>query len=176
MKRSKARKQLHCTFWFVEIPLSKINSISYTTHINSTYLQLFLFIYICVSLYMCIIYMQEPSEAKRRCGSLSTWLWDTMQMLGLKPGSSDQVASAINHWAISPAPYLQFYEKFPHLSSVIQHIALHHLSPPTPSLELNFNCQCVQKVKHVYIKSPTEQWSLHSALVQVQFECASPCA
>jgi len=37
------------------------------------------------------------------------WLWATMWLLGIELRTSGRAASALNHWAISPAPFLWSY-------------------------------------------------------------------
>jgi hypothetical protein len=37
------------------------------------------------------------------------WLWATMWMLGIELQTSGRAASALNHWDISPAPWLNIF-------------------------------------------------------------------
>ena len=45
-------------------------------------------------------YPQRPEE-----GVIAGWLWAALWALGTEPWSSGRATSALNHWAISPAPW-----------------------------------------------------------------------
>lgn len=52
-------------------------------------------------------------EGQERSGYEIPWSWSNrplriivMQVLGTKPRSSARAAGALNHWAISPAPFV----------------------------------------------------------------------
>ena len=73
-----------------------------TSEFCNTFLKIYLFImYTVFSLHV----LPQSEESKR---SHYRWLWATMQVLGIELRTSGRAASAINHWAISPAPPTKF--------------------------------------------------------------------
>lgn len=61
-------------------------------------------LYVCLwTMCVCLV----PTEARRRCWI--PWdLWATMWVLKIEPSSFTRACSAINHWEISPVPWINF--------------------------------------------------------------------
>jgi hypothetical protein len=65
--------------------------------------------------YLCMYHMNAWILAELRRGlqtpwnSCYGWLWATMWVLGIKPGSSARATSVPKDWAISPVPHLGFF-------------------------------------------------------------------
>lgn len=60
-----------------------------------------------LSVYMYVYHVHAwcPDSQKKKCDPLELQLWVTMWVLGVGPESSERTG-ALNHWAISSAPWL----------------------------------------------------------------------
>ena len=71
---------------------------------------------LCVCLLCMHVYLCATCIQCRGHWSLWNWsytqLWAAMWLLEIEPGSSRRVASALNHWAISPTPWDFFLFSF----------------------------------------------------------------
>ena len=67
--------------------------------------------FVFLHVYMCTMCAHGAGGGQKKVsGPLSyRGLWATMWMLGIKPRASARAASALNCWAISPAPYFGFW-------------------------------------------------------------------
>jgi hypothetical protein len=91
------------------VPIYKIKS-----HKNDIYTQVFLKIicyrlhniYNFIILHICIICISAHSSCtpEESIRSHHRWLWATMWLLRIELGTSGKASSALNLWAISPAP------------------------------------------------------------------------
>jgi hypothetical protein len=96
-----------------DLSLSDYIYIIYIIYIIS--LSIYIYIYttnVSLSLY---IYIERERESlcsetpEESMGSYNRWLWATMWLLGIEFRAPGRTASALNLWAISPAPEIYFF-------------------------------------------------------------------
>jgi hypothetical protein len=76
-------------------------------------------IYLFIFLFIWVLFRHTLEEC---IGSHYRWLWTTMWLLGIELRTSGRAVSALNCWAISPAPqqtFLMYSSNLPHFVAVV---------------------------------------------------------
>ena len=68
-----------------------------------------IFIYLLCIQYPVCVYACRPEEGTR---PYYRWLWATMWLLGIELRTFGRADNALNHWAISPAPSVLFFNSY----------------------------------------------------------------
>ena len=110
VETSNLEEGLHILFW----KLSRNFWKSYDLLVLKLYklddwAKRYIYVWVCLCLCVCaLLACLVPAEARRKCWITWNWsyrqLWAATCMLGIRPSSFERVASALNHWAVSPAP------------------------------------------------------------------------
>lgn len=118
---------------FIEVCM--LNTIKLKNILNYIFICLgFCFCFCCCHCFVCIHVCMRVSGPGQ--------LWAVMWVLGTEPQFSRKAASALNHWTISPAPWLTFYLLCLWVMTQMLEIRGHLWKAALPSCGLRLGIEC----------------------------------